>query len=521
MEGEQQISNKKEESIEKMVEINEEFKEAEENKNKGNEFYKLGDYRQALDFYTKAIELAPKNASYYANRAAAYMMLKKYKESIEDAKLAVKQDENFVKAYIREGKCHLYLGDFKAALRCFEKVKQIEPNNDSINKDVQNVNSVKFFVEDGEKAYKSGDYRKVVYTMDRALEYSPECLQFKLFKAETLALLGRYQESQEIANDCLTKDNTNVDAIYVRGICLYYQDNPEKAFQHFQRVLQYSPDHEKAKVFYKKAKQLQNKKEAGNAAFKAGNYQEAYDLYTECLSYDLNNKSLNAILYSNRATASSKLNKLDKCIEDCTKAIELDDSYLKAYLKRAKAYMDTEQYEQAVQDYERVCKLDKTKENAHLLKNAKIELKKSKRKDYYKILGISKTASDDDIKKAYRKAALLHHPDRFPNETEEVKREEERKFKEVGEAYQVLSDAKKKQRYDNGQDLDDSGCGFGDGMGAEIDPNLIFQAFFGGGGGGGGGDGFPFTFSTSSSSSRSSGRGGGGGPGGFAFNFGR
>ena len=49
-------------------------------------------------------------------------------------------------------------------------------------------------------------------------------------------------------------------------------------------------------------------------------------------------------------------------------------------------------------------------EHQQLLKNAKLELKKSKRKDYYKILGCSKDADDDTIKKAYRKRALLHHP---------------------------------------------------------------------------------------------------------------
>jgi DnaJ family protein C protein 7 len=121
-----------------------------------------------------------------------------------------------------------------------------------------------------------------------------------------------------------------------------------------------------------------------------------------------------------------------------------------------------------------------------LLKQAKLELKKSKRKDYYKILGVSKDANDDEIKKAYKKRALLHHPgnrqkhhkkqtfrenyiyffggvlDRFPNETEEVKKEEEKKFKEIGEAYSVLSDPKKKNMYDNGQDLDEMG---GSGMG--------------------------------------------------------
>lgn len=90
-------------------------------------------------------------------------------------------------------------------------------------------------------------------------------------------------------------------------------------------------------------------------------------------------------------------------------------------------------------------------------------------------MGVTKTATDDEIKKAYRKRALMHHPDRFPNESEEVKKEEERKFKEVGEAYAVLSDAKKRSRYDNGQDLDDLGGG---GMSAGRLIEFLFYFYF-------------------------------------------
>ena len=57
------------------------------------------------------------------------------------------------------------------------------------------------------------------------------------------------------------------------------------------------------------------------------------------------------------------MNKLDQCIDDCTKAIELDDGYLKAYLRRAKTYMDKEEYDQAIVDYEKIYKLDKSKGN--------------------------------------------------------------------------------------------------------------------------------------------------------------
>lgn len=57
-----------------------------------------------------------------------------------------------------------------------------------------------------------------------------------------------------------------------------------------------------------------------------------------------------------------------------------------------------------------MCELDRTLENKHSLKDAEKQLKLSKRKDYYKILGIDKTASQDEIKRAYRKKAMLHHP---------------------------------------------------------------------------------------------------------------
>jgi DnaJ family protein C protein 7 len=69
------------------------------------------------------------------------------------------------------------------------------------------------------------------------------------------------------------------------------------------------------------------------------------------------------------------------------------------------------------------------------VRKAELELKKSKRKDYYQILGVEKDADDNQIKKAYRRVALVHHPDKNPGDDDAAER-----FKDITEAYETLSD---------------------------------------------------------------------------------
>ena len=104
------------------------------------------------------------------------------------------------------------------------------------------------------------------------------------------------------------------------------------------------------------------------------------------------------------------------------------------------------------------------------------------KRDYYEVLGVSKSASDDEIKKAYRSLAKKYHPDMNPGD-----KEAEMKFKEANEAYDVLSDKEKRQKYDQyGHAAFDPSMGGGSGFGGfgDFDFGDIFSSFFGGGGGG-------------------------------------
>ncbi|MCQ2345934.1 MAG: molecular chaperone DnaJ [Paludibacteraceae bacterium] len=118
----------------------------------------------------------------------------------------------------------------------------------------------------------------------------------------------------------------------------------------------------------------------------------------------------------------------------------------------------------------------------------------AEKRDYYEVLGVNKNATTDEIKKAYKKMALKYHPDRHINDSEQDKKAAEEKFKEAAEAYEVLSDAQKRQRYDQFGHAGMSGAGGFSGGFTDINDifsqfgdifsDMGFGSFFGGGGGG-------------------------------------
>nr|XP_018911332.1 PREDICTED: uncharacterized protein LOC109040028 isoform X1 [Bemisia tabaci] len=421
---------------------------AEEVKENGNVFFTRKMYNEALIFYNKAIQLNNSSAPFFGNRSACYMMLGNYSKAAVDASSSILIDPAYIKGHVRLLKCYIALGEVSSATETLQKIQSMESVSNSVQNEVEILNTLKSKTRDVLKAMESKNYAAAIPLINTALSIAPASSNFNFMKAECHVHLHQFNEAKTLANKIKEVDQST--SVFICGLCFYYEGNIEMAITCFEtsNFPSKSPNLQKSVDFFKKALEFRKLKSEGNQMFERGQLAAAYELYSKGLNIDPTNKAANSKLYFNRGTVNFRLNKLKDAVLDFSQAIDFDNNYFKALTKRGQCYIKLNEYEKAVYDFEKVFKNEPTYENKKMLDDAKAMATQSKRKDYYRILGLAKTASSDEIKKAYRKLALVHHPDRHVNSSETEKVNEEKKFKELGEAYAVLSDPVKKVDYD-------------------------------------------------------------------------
>jgi DnaJ family protein C protein 3 len=139
----------------------------------------------------------------------------------------------------------------------------------------------------------------------------------------------------------------------------------------------------------------------------------------------------------------------------CSESLELVPHSLHGLLYKAQTALDEDRFEDAIRTLDSAKEHHPSSQEVQTLhQKAHTLLKRSKQKDYYKVLGVSRDADDRTIKRAYRQLIKKHHPDKA--HAQGVSKEEaEKKMASVNEAYEVLSDPELRTRFDNGDDPND------------------------------------------------------------------
>ena len=493
-------SSEEEEDSEEEEMSNEEA--AEMYKAEGNELYKKKDYFAAIKQYDEAIKLMPEESKYYGNRAAASLMLGLYERVVTDCQTALKLDKDFLKCHLRLAKAQLSLGRFDEAEASLTQLYLRDPRSTDVPNERSKIKLSKARLEKAQKNLKEGKYAHALSYLHSAQEHCAASKELKQMKAEALVMSGKFDEAYAITTSLLRNDSKDPKALFWRGKAQYYRGEFEKAIQVMKNIMRMDPDNKECMAEIRKMRKLENMKLEGNDFFKKRKWAEAITKYSDCLTIDPQNYLFNAKLLCNRAACLTYLRKYQEAINDCTQAIQYQKDYVKAYMRRAQCYKSigtVEALEEALRDYQQAQKMlggdsSAGRDCERSIRDTKLLLKKAKRKDYYKLLGVSERATEEEIKKAYKKAALKYHPDRQSRKSEAEKAIATQMFKDCAEGVEVLTDRNKRQMYDQGMDLEEinqggRSAGFGHGHGGMggmggIDPNIIFQMFGGGMGGG-------------------------------------
>ena len=428
---------------------------AEVEKLEGNKLFEAGLFFAAITRYSTAIRIldTDTNPSYYSNRAACYFHLELPAEALKDSLRSVEIDPSYAKGWMKAAQCCILLGKIDRAKKMCEKITELSPNlSPLIELETEKIKTIENANIESLKESEAGNISRALYHLGRIATLCPKFEKNHRFRAELYAMKGDLEMCRKILKENLDNCPDNPDVMYVKALVLYYEDNFDDAAALLEKILSQKSEHQQSAKLLITLRKMKEKKESGNKLFKEAKYSDAAQEYRDALKLDKNHLRVNAKLHCNLAACLSKLGARTEAIEECSSAIKNDKNYQKAYMRRAQIFMETEDYDQAVNDYKQLRGLDPTNpEFARLLAEAQTKLVSAAARDLYGVLGVSRQASPEQIRGAYRRAALTHHPDRHSLAGENSKNFHLRKFKEVGEAYSVLSEPGKRALYDQGR----------------------------------------------------------------------
>ncbi|XP_041840367.1 dnaJ homolog subfamily C member 3-like [Melanotaenia boesemani] len=224
-----------------------------------------------------------------------------------------------------------------------------------------------------------------------------------------------------------------------------------ESLNHIRECLKLDHDDKECFSHYKLVKKLSKQLDSAEELIQEERYQDAIDKYES-----VTKRHRNVLYYTNLAKERIcfclvKLKLATEAIDVCSEAHQRDPRNANILKDRAEAYILNQDYEKAVEDYQEAREFDGDSNDIREgLERAQKLLKISRKRDYYKILGVSRSANKQEIIKAYRKLAQQWHPDNFQSEAE--KKEAEKKFIDIASAKEVLTDPEMRQKFDAGED---------------------------------------------------------------------
>ena len=431
---------------------------AEEAKILGNAEYQRNNYHLAIQHYSRAISLQPNEPAYYGNRSAAYFMMYKYEEALLDCRKGLELKPGVGKLLLRAGKCLMVLGKLQEARDCYVEAAGVNPDNEVLKADLTQLKDAQISESIYHDSLHSSNLPSASRALDQLLTICTHSLPYKTLK---LDLLIQSQLIPEALSYASTLPAADLHIAALTAVANYYQSFPipDKAKEALRAISRTDPDNPLISKTLRNITEMERTKETANRLYRENRCIDAIEAYTQALRVDAKHAAFNSLVLTNRAAAFMRENEQLKALEDLNEAVTLNKGYLTAYMRRGNVYSLLDRFEEALHDYNTVKNANPTFPNVdQAIFDTKERMKYVRKKDYYQVLGLQRTATDVDVKKAYRQLAMKWHPDKN-SDTQEKRIQSEKMIKDINEAYSVLSDTEKRRKYDVGMDIDGEDMG--------------------------------------------------------------
>eukprot|EP00930_Biecheleria_cincta_P074083 TRINITY_DN61309_c0_g1_i1.p1 TRINITY_DN61309_c0_g1~~TRINITY_DN61309_c0_g1_i1.p1 ORF type:complete len:690 (-),score=137.30 TRINITY_DN61309_c0_g1_i1:69-2066(-) len=440
---------------------------ADQAKASGTARYKEGAYKEALGEYQRALKLLPaddreRRTPLLGNCAAACLMLRRAEECIKMCEEALVLDPLNSKIRARLASAKAASGDFAAARAALGDTD----GDVSLSNASRQIGEWEALLAAADTCLETGTPVKAL-SMYADLETKAlfDCPALTLKMGRCYLELKNYARALNTTQQVLRANPRNIDALVLRTEALWrnnttgvdspqWTDPLEQGQRLLREALSFDPDHSGAQALRKKLRQLCSKHVELKQAMDNRNFETARDTLDFMTQECSDNAAVLARLYCERAKVNMRLKDWKSVLKDVGQATYRDHELVQPYFYRAQALQNLERYEDAVKELESLFSWHRTQEVHDKLQEANFQLKKHKRPNYYEMLGVPSVASQLEIKKAYRERASEWHPDKKGHLDGEAKKNAEEMFKRIGEAYEVLTDATKKELYDKGYDLE-------------------------------------------------------------------
>ncbi|CAL8101916.1 unnamed protein product [Calicophoron daubneyi] len=413
---------------------------------RGTRLLSTGQLVDALSLYTQAVDQDSRNHLAYYKRGTAYLALGNIHLALPDFDEAIKLDSGFIPAIRQRASLNLKMGKLSRAK--FDYGVLASADSEASEK-LETIDDLERMLADAQELFADRRFAEALPLLEQltnVMNFDHSLLEME---ATCYLEIGDVQKGIQVMRQGVHLVNNNCEGHLKLSVLMYKSGSALQSLEEIRECLRLDPEHKGCMKHYKQVRKVTKAITKAQEALEASDYEQGIKNAKEILKLEPSNPEYQIQAKTLLCQCFAKSKDPDG-VNYCEVVVERFPQNLEFQCDLAESYINAERYDEAIRTCQKLLEDNSRYQRARdLLKKAQKLLKASKSRDYYKILGVPRSATKKEILKAYRKLAAKWHPDKFDGDS---KKKAEAKFVEISSAKEVLTNQEMRERFDNGED---------------------------------------------------------------------